>query len=518
MNMNITDSQKEGSTISKALFYETQTVSTVFSSETKLPINEFIEVSLIEKGNGTLCILDKSIPCSKGELYIVAPNMSHNFFVSKADDIMVVRKLLFDISDWFIGDIASKDSPRYCYSVFQEGAVVYANLTEQSFIETKRLLDNIVYEYEKKYSEWYDAIRANLSLLFILIRRYVDNAIKTIASPSQKGGEIVLSMIRIIEERYKDYNLTLATIASTLFASPSNLSRIFRNYMGQSFSEFLWNFRMDKACRLLTETDESISDVVNHCGLRDVPSFYKSFSRYSGTTPYQYRSKTRKRILRKEIGADKISILNEISENLQNGKTKIVKELVQKALDEGIDAKTTLEEGLISGMTIIGEKFKNNVIYIPEVLVAARAFNYGTQILKPCFESSGMNSAGRVCIGTVQGDMHDIGKNLVKMMMEGKKLEVIDLGTNVAPEAFVKTAIEQNCQIICCSALLSTTMSVMKEVVNAATTAGIREQIKIMVGGAPVNEAFCKEIGADAYTEDAISAAEVAVELCKALK
>lgn len=212
-----------------------------------------------------------------------------------------------------------------------------------------------------------------------------------------------------------------------------------------------------------------------------------------------------------------MSILNEISENLQIGKAKIVKELVQKALDEGINAKSILEEGLISGMTVVGEKFKNNEIYIPEVLVAARALNMGTQILKPYFGEAGVKPIGRVCIGTVQGDLHDIGKNLVRMMMEGNQLEVIDLGTDVSAETFVKTAIEQNCRIICCSALLTTTMNVMREVVDAAKAAGIRDKVKIMIGGAPVSEDFRDKIGADIYTVDAASAAEAAAKICKAL-
>ncbi len=212
-----------------------------------------------------------------------------------------------------------------------------------------------------------------------------------------------------------------------------------------------------------------------------------------------------------------MSILNEISTNLQAGKAKIVKELVQQALDEGINAKTILEEGLIAGMNVIGEKFKNNEVYIPEVLVAARALNMGTTLLKPYFSEAGIESVGRVCIGTVQGDLHDIGKNLVKMMMEGKQLEVVDLGTDVSAEKFVQAAVEQNCQIICCSALLTTTMDVMKDVVEAAKAAGIRDKVKIMIGGAPVNEDYCNKIGADVYTIDAASAADAALELCKAM-
>ncbi len=209
-----------------------------------------------------------------------------------------------------------------------------------------------------------------------------------------------------------------------------------------------------------------------------------------------------------------MNIFQDISENLQHGKAKVVKELVQQAIDAGYPAEQILEEGLISGMNVIGEKFKNNEVFVPEVLVAARAMNQGAALLKPLMLSEDVQSKGRVCIGTVQGDLHDIGKNLVKMMLEGKGMEVIDLGTNVAPETFIQTAVEQDCKIICCSALLTTTMGVMGDVVKAAEQAGIRDKVKIMVGGAPVTQTFCDEIGADAYTSDAASAAEKALELC----
>ena len=207
-------------------------------------------------------------------------------------------------------------------------------------------------------------------------------------------------------------------------------------------------------------------------------------------------------------------MLSQISENLQKGKAKIVKQLVQEAIDAGISAQDILEKGLIAGMNIVGEKFRNNEIFVPEVLVAARALNMGSALLKPLLAADGVKASGKVCIGTVQGDLHDIGKNLVKMMMEGKGLEVVDLGTDVSADTFVKTAIDQDCQIICCSALLTTTMPVMADVVKAAEAAGIREKVKIMIGGAPVTEDFCAQIGADAYTSDAASAADQAVAFC----
>lgn len=209
-----------------------------------------------------------------------------------------------------------------------------------------------------------------------------------------------------------------------------------------------------------------------------------------------------------------MSILQEISEQLQAGKSKIVKQLVQQAVDEGLDAKVILDDGLLAGMDIIGAKFKANEIFVPEVLVAARAMNQGAAILKPLLKEEGAENVGKVIIGTVQGDLHDIGKNLVKMMMEGKGLEVIDLGTDVPPEAYVQ-AIKDNadCHVIGCSALLTTTMAVMEHVVKAFEDAGMRDQVKIMVGGAPVTSEFCEKIGADIYTPDAATAAEAAVKL-----
>jgi corrinoid protein of di/trimethylamine methyltransferase len=211
-----------------------------------------------------------------------------------------------------------------------------------------------------------------------------------------------------------------------------------------------------------------------------------------------------------------MAILEEMSELLQKGRANEVKELVQKAMDDGIAAKTILEEGLMSGMNIIGVKFKNNEVYVPEVLIAARAMNAGIEILRPLLVSEGVETKGTVILGTVKGDLHDIGKNLVKMMMEGKGLEVVDLGTDVPSDKFIDSAKEKNAQIIACSALLTTTMTEMKGVVEKAVEDGIRDQVTIMVGGAPVTDNYCESIGADQYAPDAASAAEKALEVCEA--
>lgn len=209
-----------------------------------------------------------------------------------------------------------------------------------------------------------------------------------------------------------------------------------------------------------------------------------------------------------------MSILNEISQNLQVGKAKVVKELVQKAIDEGISAETILKEGLLHGMGIIGEKFKKDEVYVPDVLIAARAMNAGSELLKPILASDGVKATGKVVLGTVAGDLHDIGKNLVRMMMEGKGLEVIDIGIDVPAEKFVEAAIRENAQIIACSALLTTTMGEIQKVIDAAVNAGIRDKVTFMIGGAPVTESFAKKIGADIYTPDAASAADEAARVC----
>ena len=202
-----------------------------------------------------------------------------------------------------------------------------------------------------------------------------------------------------------------------------------------------------------------------------------------------------------------MSTLTEISEAMQKGRAKLIKTLVPQALEEGIPAQEILQDGLLAGMDVVGRRFKANEIFVPEVLVAARAMNVGAELLKPYLSEAGVEPKGKVILGTVKGDLHDIGKNLVRMMLEGKGLTVIDLGVDVPPEKFIDAAIENDCKIICCSALLTTTMPVMGEVVEKAVEAGVRDKVKIMIGGAPVTEAFGQSINADAYTPDATTCA-----------
>ena len=207
-----------------------------------------------------------------------------------------------------------------------------------------------------------------------------------------------------------------------------------------------------------------------------------------------------------------MSTISDISEFLQKGRAKNVKVLVQQALDEGEDPKQILNEGLLSGMMIIGDKFKKNEVFVPEVLVAARAMNAGLSILEPKLVEVGNQPVGKAVIGTVKGDLHDIGKNLVSMMLKGAGFEIYDIGVDVEADAFIAKAEEVGANLICMSALLTTTMPNMKAGIDELNEKGVRDQYIVMVGGAPVNENFAKQIGADYYTPDAATCAEVAKE------
>ena len=207
------------------------------------------------------------------------------------------------------------------------------------------------------------------------------------------------------------------------------------------------------------------------------------------------------------------SILETIATDLYNGRNENVATLVQQALDEGLSAADILSGGLIAGMDEVGKDFKAGDLFVPEVLIAARAMHAGMSVLRPLLAEADVPSAGKYVIGTVQGDLHDIGKNLVRMMLEGAGFDMVDLGTDVKPEAFVAAVQEHQPQVLGMSALLTTTMPGMKATIEALQEAGLRDTVKIMVGGAPVTQAFAEQINADAYAPDAASAVDVAREL-----
>jgi len=205
--------------------------------------------------------------------------------------------------------------------------------------------------------------------------------------------------------------------------------------------------------------------------------------------------------------------LRQIAEDIIQGKAPQVGQLVQQAVDEGEDVQKILNESLLAGMSVVGDRFKKNEFYIPEVLIAARAMKEGMQILRPLLAEKNIKGAGTVVLGTVRGDLHDIGKNLVGMMLEGAGFEVVDLGVDVAPEKFIQVAEERNVDIAGLSALLTTTMPAMKDVISSLNKSNLRGKVKVMIGGAPVTQDYADEIEADGYAPDAASAVDKAKEL-----
>ena len=203
-------------------------------------------------------------------------------------------------------------------------------------------------------------------------------------------------------------------------------------------------------------------------------------------------------------------ILQQISQAVIEGNLDDIAGLTQSALDEGLNAQTVLDQGLMTGMDYVGKEFKSGAMFVPEVLRSAKSMQNAMDILKPLLAASGARMAGRVLLGTVKGDLHDIGKNLVGMMCEGAGFEVRDLGKDLGPEAFVEAVKKYEPDIIGMSALLTTTMRVMEHVIKALKEAGLRDKVKVMVGGAPVTQAFANQIGADGYASNAAAAADLA--------
>ena len=234
---------------------------------------------------------------------------------------------------------------------------------------------------------------------------------------------------------------------------------------------------------------------------------------------------------KREIGAAKAEVVQaaasaqesadvfgNIARALERGQQKKLLTLCQQALDEGCGPGDILSKGMIVGMNRLGEAFSANRAFVPEMLMAARCMSAATELLKPLMVGEGTEPVGRVCLGTVKGDMHDIGKNLVKIMMEGSGIEVFDLGVDTSAEQFVSTAVENHCGVIACSSLLTTTMEEMREIVKLVHERGLQDQVKVIIGGAPISQSFCDEIGADFYGEDAGASAREAVAILKAQK
>ena len=492
------------------VFQRTEVCDKIYNPEfalSTLKMHDYVEISIVVDGIGIHRMMNETTECCTGDMYILSKGIPHGYFAKSETERPTVRTILFKATELFNGDFSDFNSLKFCYGVFRDKIPVsYAMLTSRTLSRLEEIFSAIDREVQQKEPMWQEAVKGHLVLLMITVARYINMA-ETVETKHPKDWITVSAAMKEVLEHFGDTEMTLESIASSLFISKSHLSRLFQKVTGESFIDYVRNVRINRACELLRGTMMTNSEIVAECGLKDVPSFYRLFRTVVGMTPYQYRMSNKKYF------DDTVSenMLYEISEKLQKGNSKSLEELVIKALESGISVVDILEKGLIRGMDSIGKRFKNNEVYVPEVMVAARAMNMVMKILKPYIAKDGIRSRGRVCIGTVQGDLHDIGKNLVKLMMEGKGIEVIDLGTDVSPETYIKAAIENKCKIICCSALLTTTMDVIGDVVKECERAGIRDKVKIMIGGAPITKEFCDGIGADCYTDDAASAAEAAV-------
>lgn len=478
-----------------------------FSGQT---MSEYVELSVVTKGSGIHKVLNETAECQTGDIYILNSGVCHGYYAKNENEYPTVLTVSFDPRAILSGKWSDSGSSHFCYGIFRDNIPIsYAMLNSNSLNEVEKICESLESELSGDKLESYEASRAYLTLLLITVARYI-NLADTVLPSHTKEWSIVSAAIREIFARCCDDNMTLESIAASLYISKSHLSRLFQKVVGETFLDYVRKVRINKACNLLQDSSLTNEEIVGKCGIKDIPTFYRQFKAVTGMTPHQYRlsrnTKSRSDAL---VTAD---ILTEISENLQKGKITSSKVLVENAINAGIPAEQILNYGLLHGMNAVADRFKNNEVYVPTVLAAAKAMNLGMETLKPFLIEGNTYSVGKVCIGTVRGDLHDIGKNLVKIMMEGKGLEVIDLGTDVAPEDFISTAIEQNCKVICCSALLTTTMGVMEEIVEYAKKAGIRDKIKILIGGAPVTKEFCEEIGADLYTPDAASAADAAID------
>ncbi len=484
-------------------------VSDTYLRTTDIHVTQNVEIAVIIGGDGICRILNSSIECKHGDIFIFDRNLPHDF-LSQSENIPL--RLLNIGFDPRLFDFAEKDTASILDELFKSG-VPYscAVLNASAMSEILRLCGAIRREIDTRAANWDRAVISHLTLLLITLTRYNDLA-DAVEIERPKEWHTVFAAMSEIARSYSDSSLSVRTVAERLFMSRSSLSRAFTKVMDRSFSDYLQTVRLREACTLLENTEKSNEEIALACGIKDLTTFYNAFKSKYGMTPLNYKKAFKKRQLNEGESKAMVTI-TEINENIQKGRAKAAKALTEQAIAEGASADEILSDGLIAAMKVVGEKFKNNQIFVPEVLVAARAMNMSIEVLRPLLGNGSFEVKGKVCIGTVRGDLHDIGKNLVKIMLESRGLEVIDLGVDVAPEKFIETAINENCQIICLSALLTTTMPVMAEVVKAAEGAGIRDKVKIMIGGAPVSQEYCDSIGADCYTVDAASAAESALAL-----
>ncbi|MBQ8610717.1 MAG: helix-turn-helix domain-containing protein [Oscillospiraceae bacterium] len=493
------------------LFQNAVTCRQLYTDEiglSDLHFHDFIEVSIVTEGAGIHRIFNSELECAKGDIYILNTGVPHGYFARSENECPTVCNLLFDAGSWFHHAEARPDDPHFCYGIFQSNPPFsYAVLTPDVLDDVMHLYHSIEQETDARRADWLDAVRSYLTLLLVTVGRYVNRAEQTAAL--HRNWFLVSAAIRMAAEHIGEPDVTLGDIAASLHISKSYLSRLFHRITGTAFSEYMLHSRLQRAQRLLRETQLSNAEVAAACGMRDIQGFYRLFKSETGMTPHSFR-RMHTENASAAAAAHTAMLLEKLCAAVQHGRIQEMDDALRQALQQPLSAEEILRGGLLPGMSIIGRRFRSNEVYIPEVLLASRAMNHALQQLQPLLIGSPQKRSDRICIGTVQSDLHDIGKNLARIMLESKGFDVIDLGVDVAPEVFIRTALEQNCRLICCSVLLTTSMNSMAALVQLADRMQVRDRFKILVGGAPVTEDFCRRIGADLYAADATTTAELA--------
>jgi len=480
--------------------------------------HSFIEISYVEKGCGFHRIWNESFPVSPGDLFVLNVAVPHGFFSMSEENSLLVRSLFFDPKDLYGEEITKIDSEKYLFGLFaRNNFTIYLPLKSRQLKHISARFDEIKLETNEKQIDWTDAVHSQLTLLLLQIKRlsYLFDAQKT--NRETETTLIASSVLRLVQEHYADPAFSLRNIAEILHRSTASVSRTFHDATGKHFSEYLCFYRMQQASSLLVETELSNEDIASRCGYCDFPSFYKQFHKVIGTTPGEYRKQAKWEQQQNPMSAAnnplKYLLYAEIAERLQQCRKSDVAGLVSQALEKGFPPYEILYEGLVHGMNAVAQKYQSNEIYVMEVYGVASTMKESMELLKPHLNESGVHSIGRAVICTVKGDLHDIGKNLVKLMLSAEGIDCVDLGVDVSPSAVVEAVRTHSPQLVCLSALLTSTMMRQKDIITALAEAGLRDTVMVMVGGAPVTQEFADSIGADCYTPDAMTAAKEARRL-----
>jgi len=257
-----------------------------------LHFHEFVEISIVAEGSGVLCAWNKVLQCRKGNVCIINADVPHGYFREKGEEPFIVRSLLFDVGDWFTGELSAPASPRYCYGVFDEDILTaHVSLKSRSLENVERIYQMLESEIQEKNPEWKDVVKSHLTVLLITMGRYLEES-RSLCPVQPKDRMLVSSAMRTVTEHYSDRNLTLEKIADSLFVSKSHLSKLFHRDTGGHFHEYLRSVRLNQACRLLKETQLTNEQIVYECGMKDLPSFYRLFKSQFSMTPSQYRAET----------------------------------------------------------------------------------------------------------------------------------------------------------------------------------------------------------------------------------